>query len=78
MQVLMVTVGLSLFATLPRTNERNSAIKCCERCSFTLKETTTSNALPGSSEGILVCYRQPSEVQLTHGGGVAEPDVLKI
>ena len=32
-----------------------------------------------TSEGILVCrYGQPSEVQFTYGGGVAEPKILEI
>ena len=30
---------------------------------------------PGAAEGILLWYGQPSEVQFTRGGGVAEPKI---
>ena len=34
--------------------------------------------ITGASEGNLVWYGQPSEVQFTRRGGVAEPKILEV
>ena len=55
----------------PMQNKQTAASKLAVSHS-TMTEHT------GTSEGILVWYGQPSEVQLTRGGVVAEPKFLEI